>query len=118
MHEYLPWLGNTVAAFLTTLGGLAAPAAWMAGRGVASTWRSPWQAVVYSGLLAAAHRFADYALAGGDLVAPAAFAVAWAVLAAVALASWRRTRAAMMVAQYPWLYVRAGPFDWRDKAAG
>lgn len=118
MHEYLPWLGNTPAAFLATLCGLAVPAAWMAGRGVAQTWRPAWQAVVYAGLLAAAQRFADYALAAGEMAAPAALAIAWAVLAAVALASWRRTLAAMMVAQYPWLHVRAGPFGWRDKGAG
>jgi len=31
----------------------------------------------------------------------------------VGLLAWRATRASQMVRQYPWLYTRAGPLQWR-----
>ncbi|MGE0424206.1 MAG: DUF6867 family protein [Reyranellaceae bacterium] len=118
MDEFLPWLGNTPSSWLLTLVLLALPAALATGRSVAITWRPGWQVALYTGLLAAVHRFADYALSNGDLWVPIGFLLAWVVLATAGLAMHRATRAAMMVAQYPWLHERTGLFGWRDKAGG
>jgi hypothetical protein len=118
MTEFLPWLGNTPAKWLLTLILVVLPAALATGRSVAITWRPGWQAVAYCGLLAATHRFIDYALSDGELWVPGGFAIAWVVLAGAGLATHRATRAAMMVAQYPWLHERAGLFGWRDRAGG
>ena len=118
MGELLPWLGNTPAKWLLTLVVIVLPAALATGRSVAITWRPGWQAVAYCGLLAATHRFIDYALSDGELWVLGGFVVAWVMLAAAGLAMHRATRAAMMVAQYPWLHERAGLFGWRDRAGG
>jgi hypothetical protein len=118
MNEMLPWLGNAPWPWLLTLVALMVPAALATGRGVAITWRPGWQVVVYAALLAATHRFTDYALSDGHLWALGGFALAWAALAAAGLATHRATRAAMMVAQYPWLHVRDGLFGWRDRPGG
>jgi branched-chain amino acid transport system ATP-binding protein len=69
----------------------------------------------YALLLAAADRFLLYALFDGDLLSPSGFVVAFLVLAALCLLAWRVTRARRMVAQYPWLYERAGLFGWRER---
>ena len=37
-----------------------------------------------------------------------------AVILALCLIAYRSTRAARMVAQYPWQYRRAGLFGWRE----
>ncbi|MBX3502908.1 MAG: hypothetical protein KF889_25975 [Alphaproteobacteria bacterium] len=118
MSEFLPWLGNTPWSWLLTLVLLALPATLITGRSVAITWQPGWQVVLYSAMLAATHRFADYALSNGELWAPIGFALAWAILAIAGLAMHRATRAAMMVAQYPWLHQRDGLFGWRDKPGG
>lgn len=118
MNEVLPWLGNTPWSWLLTLVALMVPAALATGRGVAVTWRPSWQVGVYAGLLAAAHRFIDYALSEGRLWALGGFVLAWVALAVAGLAMHRATRAAMMVAQYPWLHVRDGLFGWRDRTGG
>ncbi len=117
MDEFLPWLGNAPFTWMLSFLLLGLPAALATGRGLASTWAPWWQILPYAGLLAAGHRFFDYALGQGDLWAVPGFALAWLLLAACAGAIFRATRAAMMVAQYPWLYERSGPFGWRDKVS-
>ena len=58
----------------------------------------------------------DFALFGGELLSPTAYVIDTAVLAGIALFAHRLARARKMVAQYPWLYERAGLLDWRDKS--
>lgn len=118
MSEFLPWLGNTPAKWLLTLILVIVPAALATGRSVAVTWQPGWQVIAYCGLLAATHRFIDYALSDGELWALGGFVIAWSVLAAVGLAMHRATRASMMAAQYPWLHARDGLFGWRDRTGG
>jgi hypothetical protein len=80
-------------------------------------------------LLAVATQFASYALFDGSFI-PASIVSSQApplgtalagylanvmVLVGVALVSYRLTLARRMVAQYPWLYARAGIFGWRAK---
>src|SRR5476649_2820908 len=56
---------------------LFGPGAFAAGRAVASIWRPRWQILFYTALLSAGLRFFDYALAGGDLLAPGGFLLSW-----------------------------------------
>ena len=107
MDEFLPWLGNTPSSWLLTLVLLALPAALATGRSVAITWRPGWQVALYTGLLAAVHRFADYALSNGDLGA-GRLSAAWVVLATAGLAMHCATRA--VSGAHPWLPERAGLF--------
>ncbi len=95
--------------------------AWAAasmGRALARNWRPAWQVVLYALALAAGDRFLLYALFGGALLSPGGYAVAALVLAACAGAAYRVTQAGRMVAQYPWLYERAGWFGWRERRGG
>ncbi|HVJ52393.1 MAG TPA: hypothetical protein VM689_08025 [Aliidongia sp.] len=109
------WFGTTLPVFagLTVL--LFGGAGWMTGQAMGAHWRPFWHLVPYSLLLAAADRFFDWALFGGDLLPPLGYLLALAVIFCVGAASCRATRARMMVKQYPWLYERAGPFGWRPR---
>ena len=109
------WLGNT--AFTTLLLNIAVvgPAAFAAGHGIAITWR-PWSLLIfYCGLLSAALRFLDYALAGGELWSAMGFLMGWAVQLAIASFAFRLTRARQMATQYPWLYRRKGLLGWEQR---
>jgi hypothetical protein len=66
-------------------------------------------------MLAATDRFLAFALFSGDLASLSGFLAAWACLGVVAAAGFRATRAGQMVAQYPWLFERTGPFSWRAR---
>ncbi len=102
-------------AFLVMTVVLFGGAAAMMGQALARNWRPAWQLALYGALLAAADRFLLYALFGAGLLSPGGYAAAAAILIAAAGASYRLTQAARMVAQYPWLYERAGPFGWRER---
>ena len=75
-----------------------------------------WQVFAYGILLGGGDRFAVYALFDGGLLSPTGYVIDTVVLMAIALFAYRTTLARRMVAQYPWLYERAGLFGWRDKA--
>ena len=93
---------------------LSVGAAWLTGRAFADTWRPARQVVPAIILLTVTVRFLDYALFHGSLLSlPLAF---WGFggLLAIALTGYRVRLARKMVAQYPWLYRRAGPFAWRE----
>jgi hypothetical protein len=115
----MSWSGTfgtslAVTFFLTFLfmGGCAV----MTGRALADTWRPAWQLVPYVLMLGAADRFLIWSLFGGELLTLSGFAIHAAVLLAMALVSYRITRAARMVSQYPWLFERRGPFNWRRRS--
>lgn len=105
----------TGAPALGLLAIFAAAAASM-GRSLARNWRPAWQVGAYALLLAAGERFLSYALFAGTLLSAGGYAASLAVLAAVGAAAYRSAQAGRMVAQYPWLYERAGPFAWRARA--
>jgi hypothetical protein len=90
-------------------------AAWATGRALANHWRPFMQAVFYLLLLAAAVRFAHFALFQGVLISTAAYLADAAFLLVVGGLAWRLTRAKRMVTQYPWLYEHAGLFSWRAR---
>jgi hypothetical protein len=88
--------------------------AMMMGRALAETWRPIWQNVAYGLLLGVANRlFHNFFLADDPLNLPS-YIVQTAVLIGIALCAYRITKAQKMVAQYPWLYQRAGLFSWRE----
>ncbi len=88
---------------------------FMTGRAIATTWRPRWQVVPYSILLGLANRFFSFALFGAPLFSLSGWLIGTALLLVVGLASYREKQAFKMVAQYPWLYERCGPFDWRER---
>ena len=90
-------------------------AASMTGQALANTWRPPWQVFVYCLLLGLTDRFLVFALYEGQLLSIAGYAVDTGVLMAIAFTAFRFTLARRMVAQYPWLYDRAGLFGWRPR---
>ena len=90
-------------------------AAWRTGQAVAEGWGALWPVVAYTGLLAAAIRFLHFALFGGPLLSPAHFGVDFAILSVIALFAHRIRRTCHMCEQYPWLFVRMGPFSWRRR---
>jgi hypothetical protein len=109
------WFGNTLFTVLLFNVVLVGAASFMTGQGIASTWR-PWvQLVFYCGLLSAALRFFDYALAGGELLSVAGFLLGWAVQLAIASFAYRLTQARLLVRQYPWVYQRKGLLGWEER---
>ena len=111
-------LGAPVGVFIGLTVIIVGGAAVAAGRAIGDNWKPAWQAVAAAVGLAAADRFLIFALFGGDLLSVWGFVLHFLVLAALALLSWRVTRVARMVAQYPWRYERASPLAYREKAAG
>ena len=69
-------------------------------------------------LIGGAVRFIHFALFEATLLSPASFALDMLFLLAVGTLAWRLTRVKQMVTQYDWLYERAGPLAWREKAVG
>ncbi len=106
-----------MTAFLVLTVVLFGAAASMTGQALARNWRPIWQIALYAALLAAADRFLLYALFGADLLSPGGYGAAAVILLAAAATSYRLTQARRMVAQYPWLYERAGAFGWRERRA-
>ncbi|MCW9039369.1 MAG: hypothetical protein OQJ76_02650, partial [Rhodospirillales bacterium] len=90
--------------------------AYMTGKAIAGTWRSPWQVVVYCTLLGLMDRFLIYALFEGALLSLTGYIIDTAILIAFGLISFRATQARKMADQYPWIYERSGLFGWRTKS--
>ena len=109
ISESLPvFLGLSVILF----GG----AGFLMGQAVGETWRPWWHVLPYGLLIALGCRFLTYALFGADLLSLGGYLASAVVILALALLAWRLARVRRMVAQYPWLYERAGAFAWRDRA--
>jgi hypothetical protein len=118
MTSFTPWLtddGLPVFLVLTVI--LGGGAAFLAGRGLARSWKPFWRVFFYMALLAAAVRFFNYALFDGALLSPYYYLVAYVLLLAAALLGFRVMRTTQMVTQYRWLYERTSPLTWRVRAA-
>lgn len=87
--------------------------AFLAGRAIASTWRSIWVVIAAMIPMGLAVRFVHFALFNETLVFPRTYAIETLVLIAIAGLSFQRTRAQQMVSQYYWLYEPNGPLAWR-----
>ncbi|WP_420348511.1 DUF6867 family protein [Pelagibius sp.] len=114
----IPILGTSLPVFIAVTVVLVGGAAFLAGQALSAHWRPAWQVVGYSLLLGLADRFVIFSLFGGELLLLSGYVIDTAVIMAIALLSYRLTRARTMVAQYPWLYERAGPFGWRARQDG
>jgi hypothetical protein len=95
---------------------LGGGAAFLAGRGLARSWKPFWRIFFYMALLAGAVRFFHYALFDGKLLSPHYYLVTYAVLLIAASLGFRAMRTTQMVTQYRWLYERTSPLTWRDRA--
>ncbi len=91
-------------------------AAFMTGQALAGTWKPMWQAVLYCVLLGFADRFLNFSLYDGELLSLSGYLIDTAFLVAVGLFAYRLAQARKMVSQYPWIYERAGPLNWREKS--
>jgi hypothetical protein len=109
-------LGSSLGVFVGVTVLLFGFAAVMTGQALARTWRPAWQIIPYALLLALGARFISYALFDGELLSPGGYLLGAAVLLLLMFAAFRATLARKMVAQYPWLYDRAGLFGWRERA--
>ena len=96
---------------------LGGGAAWLSGRAIAGTWRPWWQLPAYMLILGGAVRFIHFALFGGTFLSPYFYAVDAAVCLVFSALGFRLTRARQMTEQYPWIYIRNGPFGWRRREA-
>ena len=93
-------------------------AAFMMGQALARTWKPAWPIYPYGLGLTLFNRFLVYALFDGDGLSIMGFIVDALVICLLAHFAYRMTQAYKMVAQYPWLYERAGLLSWRDKQGG
>ena len=108
------YAGESLLYVVLVTGILGAGASWLSGRAIARAWRPAWQVAVAALLLGGAARFIHYALFAGQLLSVTSYACDSAIFVIVGMIAWRVTHASQMVRQYPWLYVRSGPFGWRE----
>ena len=106
--------GVPITVFLGLTVVLMGGAGFLTGQALARIWRPVWLVFLYAALMGCADRFLVYALFDGALFSIAGYLIDTAVILALSLIAHRSTRAARMVAQYPWRYRRAGPFGWRE----
>lgn len=111
-------LGSSLTVFVIFTCVMMGWIAFMTGRAIANTWRPRWQVVPYCILLGLANRFFVFALFGGPLFSTSGWLIGTVILVGVGMASYREKLAYKMVSQYPWLYERSGPFDWRERKYG
>lgn len=109
------YASETFLQILLVTGAIGGGAAWLTGRAIAQTWRPYWHLVIYIALLGAGVRFVHFALFEANLLALLSYIADTLFFLAVGSLAFRATRTAQMVTQYPWLYERAGPLNWRDR---
>ena len=113
----MTWLSDDdLRVFLALTVIIGGGAAFLAGRGLARSWKPFGRIFFYMALLAAAVRFFHYALFDGKLLSLYYYLVAYAVLLAAASLGFRTMRTTQMVSQYRWLYERTSALTWRDRA--
>jgi hypothetical protein len=108
------WAGILQFLVLTVIMG--GGGAFMAGKALASGWKSIPRLLFYMLIFTAGLRFLHYALFEGTLTSPLYFVSHGLVVMAAALLGYRTKRASQMTTQYPWLYERTGPLSWKNKA--
>jgi len=93
--------GN-LSIFLVLSVVLGGGAATITGKAIAETWKPYWQLIWYMLLLAAAVRFAHYALFQETLLSSTGYLATLAVLVALAALGHYRARRRQMRDQYGW----------------
>jgi len=108
---------NSLTVFLILTGVIGGGAAWLTGRALALGWKPLSHLAFFMLILGAAVRFFHFALFDGTLISPHYYLADTAVLMAMAGLGYRMTRTNQMVSKYSWLYVRTGPFTWKQRKA-
>ena len=112
----MSWLSDdSLRVFLALTVIIGGGAAFLAGRGLARSWKPFGRIFFYMAMLAAAVRFFHYALFDGDLLSLYYYLVTYVVLLAAASFGFRAMRTTQMVTQYRWLYERTSPLTWRER---
>jgi hypothetical protein len=112
----MSWLSDdSLRVFLVLTVITGGGAAFLAGRGLARSWKPFSRIFFYMAMLAAAVRFFHYALFDGDLLSLYYYLVTYVVLVAAATLGFRVMRTTQMVTQYRWLYERTSPLTWRAR---
>jgi len=108
-------LGSSLGVYLGLTVLVMGGCGFMTGQGAAQAWKAEWVVWVYAALLGAADRFLVYSLFKGELMSIGGYLVHTLTILIIALVAFKAARARRMVQQYPWLYVRSGPFSWRER---
>jgi hypothetical protein len=108
------YLGSSLPVFLGLTILVMGGCALLTGQSLAQGWKPLGMVYAYALLIGLGDRFLVFALFDGVLLSPKGFIVHTAIIAVMADAAYRVTRARLMVSQYPWLYERSGPFGWRE----
>jgi hypothetical protein len=87
----------------------------MAATALARMWRPWWSNIAYGLILGLANRLLEMMLFKGPLLSLQGYVVDTVYIVIVMLLSYRAALTRGMVVQYPWLYERSGPFQWRAK---
>jgi hypothetical protein len=90
----------------------------MAATALARMWRPWWQNVFYALILGVADRLLEMMLFRGPLLSLRGYLLDTTYIVIVMLLAYRAALTRRMLMQYPWLYVRAGLFEWRAKPTG
>lgn len=106
-------VGVFIVMTLIMFGG----ASVLTGQAMGNGWQPAWKAAAYAVLIGVADRFMIAWLFQGDLLSIWGFVFHSGIFIVIALIAHRYTVARKMCAQYPWLYRRAGPFGYRERAA-
>lgn len=112
----VPFSGTTLGVFIGLTLVLGGGASILVGQAIAATWRPLWQLVFACIGLGLADRFLVYALFDGPLLSGAGFLFDTLVLIVIGAVAYRLAWVRNMVRQYPWLYERAGPWRFRERA--
>ncbi|EIJ41598.1 hypothetical protein BegalDRAFT_0686 [Beggiatoa alba B18LD] len=107
-HELLTFLLVSVLLFGST--------AYMMGQAVAGQWQSHYLLIGYSLLLTLFERFILFALFKQDLLSITGYLLDFLLIYAFSRLGYRLTQVHKMVTQYPWLYEKVTPFNWREKS--
>jgi hypothetical protein len=90
----------------------------MTATALARTWRPWWSNIAYGLFLGVACRLLEMMLFRGNLLSLQAYLIDTSYIIVVMLLWHRAALTRRMVIQYPWLYERVGPFEWRSKVTG
>jgi len=99
--------------FLTVI--LGGGAAFMAGRSLARSWRSPVRLFIYMLGFTAGIRFLHFALFEATLTSLLYYISHGVIIEGLAWLGYRTTLASQMAAKYPWAFERTSPLSWRAK---
>lgn len=93
-----------VIAFLLMTALLGGGCAYMAGRGLATSWRALTTLLFYMAIFGFAVRFLHWGLFSGTLLSPWYYLVDTAVLMLIAALGYQYTRTSQLATNYHWLY--------------